>query len=99
MAVATSGDYRKFFEKNGRRYSHTIDPVTGGPVGHGLASVTVLHPSAAMADALATGLTVLGPDRGAAWAEEHGLAALFLVRAGEQFREIASSAFAQYRLE
>jgi len=99
MAVATSGDYRKFFEKDGRKYSHTIDPFTLRPVEHGLASVTVLHPSAAMADALATGLSVLGPDRGFAFAEEHGLPAYFLVHAGEGFRELATSAFAPYRLE
>ena len=60
-AMATSGDYRNYFEQDGIRYSHTIDPRTGRPVSHSLASVTVLHPSAMLADAWATGLLALGP--------------------------------------
>ena len=86
-AMATSGDYRNFFEQDGIRYSHTIDPRTGRPVSHGLASVTVLHPSAMLADAWATGLLVLGPDQGYATALENGLAAYFIVRHDEGFRE------------
>lgn len=60
VAMATSGDYRNFFVHEGRRYSHTLDPRTGWPVAHNLASVTVLHESCAFADALATALLVLG---------------------------------------
>jgi len=74
VAVATSGDYRNFFEHEGVRYSHSIDPRTGWPVRHELVSVTVVHPRAALADAWATALTVLGPEQALATAVEQGLA-------------------------
>ena len=61
IAMATSGDYRNYFEKNGVRYSHTINPNTGKPIKHKLASVTVLDKTAMNADALATAFMVLGP--------------------------------------
>lgn len=80
MAVATSGDYRNFYESEGRRYSHTIDPRSGRPVTHDLASVTVVHPSATRADAWATALMVLGAKAGADLARREGLAALFIAR-------------------
>ena len=86
-AMATSGDYRNYFEKDGTRYSHTIDPRTGRPVFHRLASVTVLHPSTMLADAWATGLLVLGPDEGYATALENGLAAYFIMHHDEGFSE------------
>lgn len=92
-AVATSGDYRNFFEYDGRRYSHTIDPRTGRPVEHEAAAVTVVTMSAARADALATALLVLGPDAGLAFAERADVAALFLLRAGDAVVERASSRF------
>lgn len=78
LGMATSGDYRNFFEVDGDRFSHTIDPATGRPVRHRLASVTVLAESTMVADAWATALLVLGPERGMALAEAHGLAALFI---------------------
>jgi thiamine biosynthesis lipoprotein len=81
LAMATSGDYRNFREVDGQRVSHTMDPRTGRPARHALASVTVLHPHCARADAYATALMVLGPEAGPALAEERGLAALFLVHA------------------
>ena len=87
MAMATSGDYRNFFEQDGIRYSHTIDPRTGRPVTLDLASVTVLHPSAMLADAWATGLLVLGPEQGYATALENGLDAYFIVHHDKGFRE------------
>ncbi|MDE0155220.1 MAG: FAD:protein FMN transferase [Gammaproteobacteria bacterium] len=87
MAMATSGDYRNFFEQDGIRYSHTIDPRTGRPVTLDLASVTVLHPSAMLADAWATGLLVLGPEQGYATALENGLDAYFIVHHDKVFRE------------
>ncbi len=93
MAMATSGDYRNYFEKDGARYSHTIDPRTGRPVTHGLASVTVLHPSAMLADAWATGLLVLGPGKGYATALENGLAAYFIIHGEPGFEEISTPAF------
>jgi thiamine biosynthesis lipoprotein len=80
LSVATSGDYRNFFEFEGQRFSHTIDPQTGRPVAHNLASVTVLGERAAYADAMATALLVLGPDGGTAFAEREGIAAHFLLR-------------------
>jgi thiamine biosynthesis lipoprotein len=80
MSISTSGDYRDFHIVGGRRVSHTIDPRTGFPVAADLASVTVLHGSAMMADAYATALMVMGPESGMRFAELHGLAALFLVR-------------------
>ena len=63
ISLATSGDYRNYFMHKGRRYSHTIDPTTGEPITHNLASVTVLHQSSMMADAYATALTVMGKDQ------------------------------------
>lgn len=83
LAVATSGDYRKFFMQGGRRYAHTIDPRTAMPVCNGLASVTVVHPQCMAADAWSTALTVLGPEQGLALAERQGLAARFVLRTGD----------------
>ena len=93
LSIATSGDYRNFFEIAGKRYSHTINPVTGRPVDHGLASVTVVMPSCAEADAYATALSVLGPDEGYRLAEEMNLSAYFLVRDGEDYQEIITTGF------
>ncbi|MZR62066.1 FAD:protein FMN transferase [Alcanivorax sp. DP30] len=93
MAVATSGDYRNFFESGGKLYSHTIDPRTGYPVQHKLASVSVLHESAMMADGLATAMTVLGPKDGMAFAKAHELAVFFIVRTDEGVTELMTPAF------
>jgi len=79
-AMATSGDYRIYFERGGRRYCHEIDPVSASPVSHALASVTVVADDCATADALATGLMVLGPKDGYALAQRAGLAAYFVER-------------------
>ena len=94
--LATSGDYRHYFEQDGRRYSHTIDPSTGQPIAHTLASVTVVHPSATTADGLATALLVLGPERGAELSQALGLAVLMIIRSGNGFEERSSSAFAPH---
>jgi thiamine biosynthesis lipoprotein len=80
LALATSGDYRNFFEVDGRRLSHTIDPRTGRPVMHGLASASVIDPLCVRADALATALEVLGPEDGFTHAARHGWAALLIGR-------------------
>jgi thiamine biosynthesis lipoprotein len=80
LAIATSGDAWHAFDHEGRRYSHTLDPRSGEPVHHRLASVTVLHAECMQADALATTLTVLGPDDGLAFARERDLPALFVER-------------------
>ncbi|MBT6490322.1 MAG: FAD:protein FMN transferase, partial [Deltaproteobacteria bacterium] len=79
-ALATSGDYRNFYEKDGLRFSHTIDPQTGKPIKHNLASVSVVAGSCAEADALATALNVLGPIKGPKLAEQEQIAALFIIR-------------------
>lgn len=96
IGVATSGDYRNFFEIDGKRYSHSIDPRTGYPVAHDLVSVTVVDPSAMMADAWATALTVLGYDEGMAVAQTHGLAVYFIQRQGEGFHGSYTPAFGQF---
>ena len=96
MAMATSGDYQNYYELDGRRYSHTIDPHLGRPIEHNLASVTVLHPSCLEADAWATALNVLGPDKGMALAEKQKLPALFIVREPEGFVERRSTAMKAY---
>ncbi len=90
MSMATSGDYRNYRELDGQRVSHTIDARTGEPIRHGLASVSVLHPSCAWADAWATALNVLGPEAGPALATRLDLPALFIVRSPDGFRSIAS---------
>jgi thiamine biosynthesis lipoprotein len=93
VAVATSGDYRNFFESGGLRYSHTIDPRTGRPVSHALVSVTVLDASAMRADALATALMVLGPDEGFQLASKHQLTVLFINKRGEGFETLKTAGF------
>ena len=99
MGIATSGDYRNFFEQEGHRFSHTIDGRTGYPVEHKLASVSVLHESVALADAWATALTVLGSEQGLRLAEEYNLAAYFIVRAEDGYRQLSSRQFEQLRLD
>ncbi len=79
-AMATSGDYRAFYEEGGVRRHHIIDPRTGRPAEHALASVSVVHADAARADAWATALMVLGPEEGLRVAEREGLAAYFIAR-------------------
>lgn len=94
LAVATSGDYRRYFEQDGQRYAHTIDPRTGWPISNALASVTVIHPHCMAADAWSTALTVLGPQAGLQLAEQQGLAARMLCRQADgSFSETLSSAF------
>ena len=92
-AVATSGDYRNYFEKDGQRYSHTIDPMTGYPITHKLASVTVIMPTCSLADAWATAIDVAGPELGMNIAEANHLPVFMLIREGDGFREAYSSAF------
>lgn len=94
--IATSGDYRNFFERDGQRYSHTINPRTGRPVDHTLASVTVIGDSATQADAMATALLVLGPETGYELATREKLAALFIALSPNGFIEKTTSEFDQY---
>lgn len=83
LAVATSGDDFRCFVADGEPCSHTIDPRTGRPIRHALASVTVVHAQCMQADALATALLVLGPDAGWAFAQRLKLAALFIRRSAD----------------
>jgi thiamine biosynthesis lipoprotein len=95
LALATSGDYRNYFVRDGVRVSHTIDPNTGRPITHNLASVSVIHTSCMTADGLATALSVLGPDEGFELAERQDIAAYFLVRvADDVFEERQTSVWA-----
>jgi thiamine biosynthesis lipoprotein len=96
IATATSGDYRNYFEKDGVRYSHTIDPRNGMPIRHQLASVTVIKESCAEADAWATAFSVLGADESKELANRLGLAAYMLVREDDQFIALHSDAFDVY---
>ena len=97
-AMATSGDYRNFYEQDGERFSHTLDPRTGRPVEHRLASVSVLHATATAADAWATALNVLGPESGFRIAQQEDIAAYFISRSDseEEFEVRATPAFARY---
>lgn len=98
QALATSGDYRQgFTDRQDRWCSHTLDPRSGEPVRHALASVSVLHQCCMQADALATALFVLGPDEGDAWARALGVAAWFVARTPEGgWREWPSAALATW---
>lgn len=92
-AIATSGDYRNFFEYEGRRYSHVLDPRTGWPVSHELTAVSVISTTTVMADALATALLVLGPETGLALAEHEQIAARLVVRSTDGLTVLRTPAF------
>ena len=96
QALATSGDYRNYFERNGKRYSHTIDPRSGRPIEHRLAAVSVVAGNAMEADALATALLVLGPQRGLRLAEQRQWAAFLVVRQEDGFAVRYTGEFAQF---
>jgi thiamine biosynthesis lipoprotein len=93
-AMATSGDYRNYFEDQGTRYGHILDRRTGRPVENALGSVTVVGDSCAAADAWATALFVAGPEEGYQLAIRHGLAALFVARTTHGFVETYTPAMA-----
>ena len=99
-ALSTSGDtYNYFLDADGTTYSHVLDPATGRPIQHQLASVTVIGPSGLVADGLATTLYMMGPERGLAWIEARpDYAALFVVRTeADEFRLVASSRFPAFQ--
>lgn len=89
MSIATSGDYRQWVDIAGQSYAHTMNPATGAPLRNLLAAVTVVATSCMLADAWATALMVLGETEGPRLAQERGMDALFVLRDGEQFREIS----------
>lgn len=94
--IATSGDYRIFYEMDGETFTHLIDPMTGMPVKHELVSVTVLHPSAMTADGLATALTVMGTERAKAYAQQHDLAVYLISKSDDGLVTYASERFKPY---
>ena len=93
VAIATSGDYRNYFEVDGMRYSHTIDPANGYPIRHHLASVTVITDTCGKADAWATAMMVMGVEKALALAETENLAVLLIEKSDTVFVEHTSSAF------
>jgi len=99
VGMATSGDYRNYFEVDGRRYSHLIDPRNGHPVAHDLVSVTVVHPDCMLADAWATALTVLGAEQAMSVALAQGLAVYFIQRVDGELVHSHSPQFAPYLAE
>ena len=95
-AVATSGDYRNFYETEGQRFSHIIDPTTGKPINHRLVSVTVIHPSSMTADGLSTAMMVMGEERAIVFAEKNGIAAYIIAKTDNGFVEQSTVKFMQY---
>lgn len=93
QSIATSGDYRNFFEVDGQRYSHTIDPETGRPVRHSVASVSVVASTCMLADGLATAINVLGVERGLQLAIEEGVEVFIIERDEDGLVETASAGF------
>ena len=98
-ALATSGDYVDFYHHNGQRISHLMDPRTGRPVNHSLASVSVISETAMAADAWATALMVLGPEDGVSLAFSEGMAASFTIRESDEYRSVLTPAFASYAVQ
>lgn len=96
IAVTTSGQYRNYYARQGRRYSHTLDPRTLAPVTHALEAVVVLHREAMYADAWATAFNVLGPNEGYALAGRLGMKALFIERDGEELVGTMTEGFGEY---
>ncbi|WP_370588413.1 FAD:protein FMN transferase [Xenorhabdus sp. BG5] len=96
MSVATSGDYRNYFEQNGVRYSHTINPKTGKPITHNLVSITVIAPTCMSADGFSTGLDVLGPEKGMEVAEKLNIPVFMIVKTKDGFEERYNTAFKAY---
>ena len=93
--ISTSGDYRNYFEEQGKRYSHTLDPRTGAPITHTLAAVTVVDKSTLRADGMSTVLMVMGTERGLAFAQRMGIAAFFVTHEGDAFVTQTTQAFEQ----
>ncbi|GGB68053.1 FAD:protein FMN transferase [Shewanella inventionis] len=96
MSMATSGDYRNFYEENGERFSHLIDPRSGYPIKHKLASATVLHSSCMTADGYATAMMVLGTQASLALAKEKNLAIMLIEKQEQGFKVHYSDAFKAY---
>lgn len=91
--LATSGDYRNYYEENGQRFSHIIDPNTGRPINHKLVSVTVIHPSSMLADGFSTSVMIMGPDAGLTFAKDQKLAVFMIIKTDKGFKEVYTDAF------
>ncbi len=98
-SIATSGDYNNYFEENRIRYSHTIDPRTGIPITHKLASVTVIHSNCALADAYATAINVMGPTVGYDFALKENLIIYMIVKEETEFIEKLTPQFSKFLLD
>ncbi|MEO3681161.1 FAD:protein FMN transferase [Shewanella vesiculosa] len=96
MSLATSGDYRNFYQENGERFSHLIDPRTGYPIKHQLASATVLHSSCMTADGYATAMMVLGTEASLALAKKNNLAVMLIEKQEQGYQVYYSDAFKSY---
>lgn len=99
ISLATSGDYRNYFEQDGVRLSHLLDPRTGNPIQHKTVSSTVLHPNAITADAYATTLNVMTGDEAIAFADRHNIAVLIIEKTADGFSERTSNAFTPFLIE
>ncbi|MFV7786023.1 FAD:protein FMN transferase [Shewanella marisflavi] len=93
MALATSGDYRNYYEEEGQRFTHIIDPRNGYPIDHKLASVTVLAKESMIADGYATAMMVMGTEASLALAEREGLAIMLIEKQAQGFKVYYSDAF------
>ncbi|WP_439843599.1 FAD:protein FMN transferase [Aeromonas dhakensis] len=96
MALSTAGSYRNYYELDGQRYSHIIDPASGQPITHKLVSASVITPTALEADALDTALMVMGPEQAMAFARAHGLAVYLIVKTEQGFAASHTPQFAPY---
>jgi hypothetical protein len=94
--ISTSGSYRNYYELDGKRLSHVIDPQTGRPIEHNLVSVTVIAPTALVADAWDTGLMVLGPEKATEVVRREGLAVYMITKEGDSFKTWMSPQFKSF---
>jgi thiamine biosynthesis lipoprotein len=99
LAMATSGSYWNYFEENGKRYSHTIDPHTGKPITHKLVSVSVVDSACMMADALATAIDVMGPKEGLEFAKRYNLSVYLIVKEKNTYKTIYTPQFSSLMKE
>ena len=97
--ISTSGSYRNYYELNGKRLSHVIDPKTGNPITHNLVSVTVIASTALEADAWDTGLMVLGPEKAKEVVRQEGLAVYMITKEGENFKTWMSPQFHAFLID
>lgn len=98
-AISTSGSYRNYYELDGKRYSHIIDPATGKPITHRLVSATVITPTALEADGLDTALMVMGPEKAMAFAKQQRLAVYLVIKTDKGFKAEYSESFEPYLVQ